>query len=62
MKELSELSQMDEPDRLIFLAKVHHAMWYNQAIYKRITDMIDALDKNLPEATYFAPSPINHDL
>lgn len=59
MKEIlgniSSFAEMSEPDRMVFVAKVHHAIWHDEATYQRIKSMINNAEKNLPSAEYFSP-------
>jgi hypothetical protein len=62
MKEIlgniSSFAKMSEPDRMVFIAKVHHAIWHDEATYQRIKSMINNAEKNLPSAEYFQPTEL----
>lgn len=55
--KLSTFSQLSEPDRLIFIAKINHAIWYDENIYNRVKSLIEYSEDNLPDAQYFPPTP-----
>lgn len=61
MKEIlgniSSFARMSEPDRMVFIAKVHHAIWHDEEIYQRIKNTISDANNRLPSAEYFPPSP-----
>jgi hypothetical protein len=60
MKEIlgniSSFAKMNEPDRMIFVAKVHHAIWHDEGLYQKLKQMIDAAENRLPSAEYFPPT------
>lgn len=60
MKEIlgniSSFAKMSEPDRMVFVAKVHHAIWHNESVYNRIKAMIELAEDRLPSAEYFPPT------
>ena len=60
MKEIlgniSSFAKMSEPDRMVFIAKVHHAIWHNESVYNRIKAMIELAEDRLPSAEYFPPT------
>lgn len=60
MNETSSFAKMDEPDRMIFIAKLHHAIWHNENTYQKVQTIIE-LAQNLPAAEYFL-TPINQEL
>lgn len=55
--KLSSFSELSEPDRLIFIAQINHAIWYDERVYRAVKDLIDRAENKLPEAQYFPPSP-----
>lgn len=55
--KLSPFSQLSEPDRLIFIAQINHAIWYDEKIYHKIKSLIEYAEENLPDAQYFPPTP-----
>lgn len=60
---LSEFCKLSEPDRLIFIARINHAIWYDQKIYNEVKRMLDRTEEDLPEAQYFPPNtPHNQEL
>jgi hypothetical protein len=50
---ISSFAKLSEPDRMIFIARLHHAIWYDEKLYKRLEYFMNHLEKKLPEATYF---------
>lgn len=56
LENISSFAKMSEPDRMVFVAKVHHAIWHDEATYHRIKSMINNAEKNLPSAEYFPPT------
>lgn len=61
MKEIlgniSSFARMQEPDRMVFVAKVHHAIWHNENLYQKVKAMIESAEDRLPSAEYFPPTP-----
>jgi hypothetical protein len=57
LENISSFARMSEPDRMVFVAKVHHAIWHDESTYQRIKNMINHAEKNLPSAEYFPPTP-----
>lgn len=55
--KLSTFSQLSEPDRLIFIAKINHAIWYDERIYQIVKSLIERTEEGLPDAQYFPPTP-----
>lgn len=53
---ISSFAKMNEPDRMIFVAKVHHAIWHDEGLYQILKQMIDSAENRLPSAEYFAPT------
>jgi hypothetical protein len=58
LRHISSFAKMSEPDRMVFIAKVHHAIWHDEATYQRIKNMINYAEKNLPSAEYFQPTEL----
>jgi len=56
LENISSFARMSEPDRMVFIAKVHHAIWHDEDTYHRIKSMINNAEKNLPSAEYFSPT------
>jgi hypothetical protein len=50
---ISSFAKLSEPDRMIFIARLHHAIWYDEKLYKRLEYFLDHLEKKLPDAVYF---------
>jgi hypothetical protein len=40
-------------DRMLFIAKLHHAIWHDQDTYKRVEDIVKSVEPKLPQAKYF---------
>lgn len=55
--ELSSFSKLSEPDRLIFIAQINHAIWYDERIYRAVKRLIENAEDELPDAQYFPPTP-----
>lgn len=60
MKEIlgniSSFAKMQEPDRMVFIAKIHHAIWHRESIYQKVKAMIESAEEGLPSAEYFQPT------
>lgn len=54
---ISTFAKLSEPDRMVFIAKLHHALWYDENLYKRIEYMIKLTEDKLPHADYFPETP-----
>jgi len=57
LENISSFARMSEPDRMVFVAKVHHAIWHDENIYQRVKIIVSNAEKNLPSAEYFPPTP-----
>ena len=57
LENISSFAKMSEPDRMVFVAKVHHAIWHDENIYQRVKSIVNNAEKNLPSAEYFPPTP-----
>ena len=57
LENISSFAKMSEPDRMVFIAKVHHAIWHDENIYQRVKGIVNNAEKNLPSAEYFPPTP-----
>lgn len=57
--KISSFAKMEEPDRMLFIAQLHHAMWHDEAIYRTIDSIITRAEDRVPEAIYF---PSEHQL
>jgi uncharacterized protein YecE (DUF72 family) len=57
LENISSFARMSEPDRMVFVAKVHHAIWHDENIYQRVKSIVNNAEKNLPSAEYFPPTP-----
>lgn len=55
---ISTFAKMSEPDRMVFIAKLHHALWYDENLYKRIKYIIEHTETKLPPADYFPETNI----
>lgn len=53
MKEISEFSKLCEADRMIYVARINHAMWYSQEFYNKVTELLNKHEGSMPEAIYF---------
>jgi len=40
-------------DRMLLIAKIHHAMWHDEDTYKRVEDIVKSVENKLPKAKYF---------
>ena len=59
MKNKSSFSLMDEPDRMLFIANLHHYIWYNESCYRELTKLISTWNtKPVPEVNLY-PQPQN---
>lgn len=59
---ISTFAKLSEPDRMVFIAKLHHALWYDENLYKRIKYFIEHAESKLPHAEYFPPHPNTQDI
>jgi hypothetical protein len=54
MTSKSGFALMDEPDRMVFIAQLHHMMWYDENCYRDVTKlMAQWKQKEIPEAILF---------
>lgn len=60
--DISSFAKIEEPERMVFIAKLHHAMWYNEALFKRVKYMLEHINDELPAAEYFPPHPATQDI
>ena len=59
---ISTFAKLSEPDRMVFIAKLHHVLWYDENLYKRIKYFIEHSEAKLPHAEYFPPHPNTQDI
>lgn len=59
---ISTFAKLSEPDRMVFIAKLHHALWYDENLYKRIKYFIENAENKLPPAEYFPTHPSIQDI
>lgn len=55
--KISTFAELPEPERMLFVARLHHALWYSEDVYVKIKIALERIEKGLPEAKYFPPHP-----
>lgn len=56
--EKTTFKKLTEPERMLFIAKVHHALWYNDNLYHQFKKILNNIDNALPHAEYFCSNQI----
>jgi hypothetical protein len=51
--KISSFAEMEEPNRVLFIAQLHHAMWHDERLFSSIDAMLKKAVDNVPEAIYF---------
>lgn len=51
--KISSFAEMQEPDRMLFIAQLHHAMWHDERLFSTIDAMLKKAVDSVPEAIYF---------
>jgi hypothetical protein len=49
----SHFANQNHYDRMLFIAKLHHAIWHDEDAYKRVEDVVKSVEHKLPKAKYF---------
>jgi hypothetical protein len=49
----SQFANQNHYDRMLFIAKLHHAIWHDQDTYNRVEDIVKSVENKLPKAKYF---------
>lgn len=49
----SHFANQNHYDRMLFIAKLHHAIWHDEDTYKRVEDIVKSVEPKLPKAKYF---------
>lgn len=57
--KMKSLRDYEEPERLLLLAKLHHALWYDDQMFGIVMNMMDRTEERLPEAVFYPKSEIN---
>lgn len=59
MKNKSSFASMDEPDRMLFIANLHHYIWYDESCYKELSKLVSTWNtKKIPPANLFPKTKI----
>lgn len=53
MKKLSKFSKLCEADRMIYIARLNHAIWYSEDFYNKVNELLSQHEDLMPEAVYF---------
>lgn len=56
---MNSLKDYEEPERMLLLAKIHHALWYNDQMFRVVLSMMDTAEINLPEAVFYPQTQQN---
>jgi len=56
---MKSLRDYEEPERLLLLAKLHHALWYDDKMFNIVMNMMDRTEERLPEAVFYPNSEHN---
>lgn len=57
---MNTFQSMNEQDRSLFIAKLHHAIWHDEQTFQLIQGCIDGASDRIPKAEYF-PKQDNYD-
>jgi hypothetical protein len=57
--KMKSLRDYEEPERLLLLAKLHHALWYDDKMFRVVMNMMDIMEQGLPEAVFYPNSEHN---
>lgn len=49
----SQFANQKLHDRMLLIARIHHAMWHDEDTYKRVEDIVKSVENKLPKAKYF---------
>ena len=39
--ELLTFAKMTEPERMLFIAQLHHLMWYDEAVFQKVNSIVN---------------------
>lgn len=51
--KISSFANMDEAERMLYIARLHHAIWHDEAVYRAVDMLITKSEERVPEAIYF---------
>lgn len=51
--KISSFAKMDEAERMLYIARLHHAIWHDEAVFKAVDLLITKSEERVPEAIYF---------
>jgi hypothetical protein len=57
---MKTFASMTEQDRSLFIARLHHAMWYDEQTFRSIQNSVIQAEFKIPKAEYF-PKQDNYD-
>lgn len=61
MKKLSKFSKLCEADRMIYIARVNHAIWYSEEFFNKVNALLNEHEHDMPEAVYFPTHKTQED-
>jgi len=50
---MTTFSSMDEQERSLFIARLHHAIWHDENTFKSIQNSVQQAEFKIPKAEYF---------
>jgi hypothetical protein len=54
MTKRSSFAEMEEADRMLFIAQLHHNMWYDESCFREITRLMTQWKhRDIKEATFY---------
>jgi hypothetical protein len=56
---MKSLRDYEEPERMLLLAKLHHAIWYDDQMFNIIMNMVERTEQRLPEAVFYPKTEHN---
>ncbi len=51
--KISSFAKMDEAERMLYVARLHHAIWHDESVYRAVDMLISRSEERVPEAIYF---------
>jgi len=50
----SSFAEMNEPERMVFIAQLCHDMWYNEDCYQQVLKLTNTWEsKDIPKAVFY---------
>ena len=59
--KISSFAKLEEPERMLFIAQLHHAIWHDESMYLAVKSMMQVTEDKVPEAVFFPVSTELHE-